>query len=83
MKIYKIFRENYEFTNDQKKCWFSKLTFKMMFEIKDGLMVKINESDKTASITKSPKATGNICVPCFYEKENIKYKIISIEHNAF
>ena len=55
----------------------------MMFEIKDGLMVKINESDKTASITKSPKATGNICVPCFYEKENIKYNIISIEHNAF
>ena len=54
-----------------------------MFEIKDGLMVKINELDKTASIVESPKASGNIFIPSFYEKENIKYKIISIGHHAF
>ena len=55
----------------------------MEFEIKDGLMVKIDESDNTASITNSPKATGNIFIPHFFEKDSIKYKIISINNNAF
>ncbi|KAK8857555.1 hypothetical protein M9Y10_015960 [Tritrichomonas musculus] len=55
----------------------------MMFEIKDGLMVEINEFNKTASIAQSPKATGDIFIPNFFEKENIKYKIISIRDYAF
>ncbi|KAK8876034.1 hypothetical protein M9Y10_006218 [Tritrichomonas musculus] len=55
----------------------------MEFEIKDGLIVKIDESNNTASITQSPKATGNIFIPRFYEKGNKKYNIISIEDRSF
>ncbi|KAK8887509.1 hypothetical protein M9Y10_038557 [Tritrichomonas musculus] len=57
--------------------------FQMELEIKKGLMVKINESNNTASITKSPKAHGNIFIPRFFKKGNIKYKIISIESYSF
>lgn len=54
----------------------------MELEIKKGLMVKINESNNTASITKSPKSHGNIFIPRFFKNGNIKYKIIPIEGNS-
>ena len=44
----------------------------MEFEIKDGLMVKVNEINNTASISESPKATGSILIPTFFENNNIK-----------
>lgn len=55
----------------------------MEFEIKDGLKVKINEANNTASIIKSSKATGKVFIPHFFEKGNVKYKIIAISKNAF
>ena len=55
----------------------------MAFEVKNGLMAIINETNNTASIVKSPKATGNVFIPRFVEKGNIQYKIISIGEKAF
>ncbi|KAK8865150.1 hypothetical protein M9Y10_010684 [Tritrichomonas musculus] len=55
----------------------------MIFEIKDGLMAEISEYDNTATIVHSPKATGNIFIPHFFEKDNKKYKITNIRFFAF
>ncbi|KAK8841617.1 hypothetical protein M9Y10_027242 [Tritrichomonas musculus] len=55
----------------------------MEIEIKGNLRVKINQNDKTASVVKSPKASGNVLIPHFAEHENKNYKIISIEGYAF
>ena len=49
----------------------------------DILIIKINKLNNTASITRSPKATGNILIPKFFIQENIKYKVISIGSYAF
>ena len=55
----------------------------MEFEVKNGLRAIINETNNTASIVKSPKATGDVFIPRFVEKGNIQYKIISIGEKAF
>ncbi|KAK8837408.1 hypothetical protein M9Y10_036842 [Tritrichomonas musculus] len=52
-------------------------------EIENNLRVQINQKDGTSSITKSPKATGNIIVPCFATYNNKQFKIISVEGFAF
>ena len=49
----------------------------MEIEIEGGLRVAINEKDKTASITRLPKATGIVLITRF-AKYYIKYLIISI-----
>ena len=53
----------------------------MKFE--GGLRVSINEKDNSASVIKSPKATRIVFVPRYAEYKNNKYKIISIDQNAF
>ena len=55
----------------------------MEIEIKGNLRIKINPKNNTASITKSPKASGQVSIPHFAEYENKNFKIISIEANAF
>ena len=55
----------------------------MEIEIKGNLRVEINQKDKTASVVKSPKASGNVLIPHFAEHENKNYKIISIKGYAF
>ena len=55
----------------------------MEIEIDGGLRVKINDKTKTASIIRSPKATGIILVPRFAEHNNIKYIITSIGNCSF
>lgn len=51
--------------------------------IEGGLIAKINQKDNTASIIKSPKATGTVFVPRFAEYEGSKYKIISLSEDSF
>ncbi|KAK8838865.1 hypothetical protein M9Y10_032907 [Tritrichomonas musculus] len=60
-----------------------KVILRMEIEIKGNLKVKINQKDSTASVIESPKANGTVFIPRFAEHENVKYKIISIEKNAF
>ncbi|KAK8839270.1 hypothetical protein M9Y10_032202 [Tritrichomonas musculus] len=52
-------------------------------EIENNLRVKINQKDGTSSIIKSPKATGDINVPCFAIYNNKQFKIISVEGWSF
>ena len=52
-------------------------------EIENNLRVQINQKDGTSSIIESPKATGNIIVPCFATYNNKQFKIISVEGYAF
>ena len=52
-------------------------------ELENGLRVKLNRHNKTASVTKSPKVNGKVFIPRFAEFDNQKYKIISIKKSAF
>mgnify|MGYP001152822084 CR=1 FL=1 len=55
----------------------------MKIEIQNGLRVEINEKNKTATIIKSPKATGNVFIPRDIDYKGEKYIIISIDSYAF
>lgn len=54
----------------------------MEISVKGGLVIKLN-NDYTASVTKSPKATGNVFIPrqVIHDKKN--YLITSLGKNAF
>ena len=45
----------------------------MEIDLKGGIRIKINQKASTASVTKSPKATGHIFIPKFAEYENNLY----------
>ena len=55
----------------------------MELEIEGGLRVAINEKYKTASIIRSPKATGIVLIPRFAKYKTIEYPIISIDGYSF
>ena len=55
----------------------------MEFKIKGNLRIKINITDNTASIVKSPKVIRNIIIPRFAEYENNKFTISAIGQGAF
>lgn len=42
----------------------------MEIEIEGGFRVKINQKDNACSVIESPKTTGTIFVPFFFEHEN-------------
>lgn len=47
------------------------------------LNILINTKDHTASVMKSPKATGDVFIPRFIQHDNAKYTIKSIDEEAF
>ena len=54
----------------------------MEIELDNGLVVKINEDDKTATVIKLNKQTEDVFIPRYAEYKGNKYKIISLAFYA-
>lgn len=55
----------------------------MEIEIGNGLFVKLNRENLTASVTKATKTQENVTIPRIIKYESQEYKIIRINNNAF
>ena len=59
-----------------EKYFYNNFIMDLEIEIENNLRVKINQNDGTSSIIKSPKATGDIIVPCFAIYNNKQFSPI-------
>ena len=55
----------------------------MEIEVENGLMVKINEKNNTASVIESPKASGTVLIPRSVQYKGKEYLITSIGSYSF